>query len=343
MVAIKAHQAESFLRAPDAKLKAVLFYGTDAGLVAERAQKLARHAAERESPPSEVLRMDDADLDGNPDRLAIEVQTVAMFGGAKIVRAIAGRRITGAALKPLVQEGLIAGLLVVEAGNLKPDDTLRALFEKAPNAAAVACYGDEARDIDGVIDEVLDAAGLRIALDARQLLASRLGADRALSRGEIEKLALYAAGKKTIDADDVEAIVGDASELAIDRVVLAAAAGDISRAISEYGRTVASGESPQAVIAAAQRHLQRLHKVKVALDNGRSLDDAVRQIRPPLHFKLKDQIGAQCRIWTAERLMGALSKASAAARASRSTGAMDEILAERMLVEIALLARAGKR
>ena len=37
MVAVKAHQAEAFLKSPERMPPAVLFYGTDAGLVSERA------------------------------------------------------------------------------------------------------------------------------------------------------------------------------------------------------------------------------------------------------------------------------------------------------------------
>lgn len=209
MVAIKAHQANSFLSPPGPKVPAVLFYGTDAGLVAERAQKLAALVAGRDS--GEIVRFDDTDLDADPDRLAVELQTIPMFGGSKVVRASAGRRITAAALQPLLDGGTLAATLIVEAGNLKPTNSMRALFEKSPQAAAVACYADEAADLEGLIRETLKAHGLDISSDARELLVARMGADRGLSRGELEKLALFATGKRQIEAANVEAIVGDAS------------------------------------------------------------------------------------------------------------------------------------
>ena len=243
MVAIKAHQAQSFLNPPGPKVPAVLFYGTDAGLIFERAAKLAALVAARDS--GEIIRLDDADLDADPDRLAIELQTIPMFGGSKVVRATAGRRINAAALQPLLEGGTLAATLIVEAGNLKPTDSMRGLFEKSAQAAAVACYADEARDLEGVIAETLKAHGLGITSDAREMLVARMGADRAMSRGEIEKLALYASGKREIDAADVEAIVGDASELAIDRTLNAAASGDAARAVAEFSRAVTAGESPQ--------------------------------------------------------------------------------------------------
>jgi DNA polymerase-3 subunit delta len=135
MVAVKAHQAQAFLSAPGPNIRAVLFFGSDAGLANERAQMLAASVAARSDPPGEVIRLDDADLDGDPDRIVVELGTVPMFGGPKIIRTTAGRRVTAQALKPLVEGGPLEGLLIVEAGNLRPDEGLRSLFEKSPVAA----------------------------------------------------------------------------------------------------------------------------------------------------------------------------------------------------------------
>ena len=337
MVAIKAHQAQSFLNPPGPKVPAVLFYGTDAGLIFERAAKLAALIAARDN--GEIIRLDDTDLDADPDRLAIELQTIPMFGGSKVVRVTAGRRINAAALQPLLDGGTLAATLIVEAGNLKPTDAMRGLFEKSAQAAAVACYADEARDIEGVIAETLKAHGLGITSDAREMLVARMGADRAMSRGEIEKLALYASGKTEIDAADVEAIVGDASELAIDRTLNAAASGDAARAVAEFSRAVTAGESPQGLLIALQRHLQRLHRIRTDLDAGASFEDVIRQQRPPVHFKQKDALGLQCRMWSSPRLVQALARTSAAAKAARLTSSLEEAITEDLLMTLAAAAR----
>jgi DNA polymerase-3 subunit delta len=341
MTAIKAHQAQAFLNPPGPKVPAVLFYGTDVGLVAERAAKLAALVAARDT--GEIVRIDDADLDSDPDRLAVELQTIPMFGGSKVVRATAGRRITAAALQPLLEGNTLAATLIVEAGNLRPTDAMRTLFEKSTLAAAVACYADEARDIEGLIAEVLKAHGLGISSDARELLVARMGADRVLSRGEIEKLALYAAGKAQIDAADIEAIVGDASEMAIDRTLNAAASGDASRAVAEFSRAMAAGESAQMIIGALQRHLLRLHRIRTDLDAGNSFDDVMRQQRPPVHFKQKDAIGLQCRMWSSPRLAQALGRTAAAAKAARLSSALEEPIAEALLMALAAEARTGAK
>ena len=344
MVAVKAHQADAYLKAVDRVPSLVLLYGSDVGLVAERSADLARRLAERDDPPGEILRMDDQSLEEDPDRLVVELQTVPMFGGRKIVRATTGRRITANSLKPIVDIGNIAGVLIVEAGNLRPDESLRGLFEKAQNAAAIACFPDEARDLDALMREIFTAAKIEITSEARRLLQMRLGADRALSRAEIEKLALYAKGKGTIDEDDVEAAVGDAAELAIDRIVMAAGSARLADAVRELDRCVAGGENPQGILAAIQRYFLRLHRVRSLLDSGRAMDDALRQMRPPPHFKQRPEIEAQLRAWSMPKLTAALGRIGEAAKTARLNSNMETTLTEALILDLVRLSGpAAKR
>jgi len=334
MIAVKTHQANAFLSALDRVPAAVLFYGSDSGLVSERAAELAKRLAERETPPGEIIRLDDASLEADPGRIFVELETAPMFGGRKILRATAGRRVTAAQLAPLIKGGDLPGSLIVEAGNLRPDDALRALFEKSPAAAAVACFPDEARDLDAVMREVFAPGKTGITPDAKRLLLARLGADRVLSRAEIEKLALYAHGKSMVEESDVEAIVGDAAELALDRIVMAAASARKAAALVEFDRSIAAGEGPQSVIAALQRHFLRLHRMRGMLDAGRSMEDVIRSLRPPPHFKQRDALEQQSRTWTRPKLNRALAQIADAAKAARLNPALESTLAENLLLNL---------
>jgi DNA polymerase-3 subunit delta len=339
MVAIKTHQATAFLAALDRVPNAVLLYGSDEGLARERAATLAKRLAERDG--GDILRLDDADLENDPDRLAVELRTISMFGGRKVVRTTTGRRVNVNALRPLVEEGNLEGYLIVEAGSLRPDDALRTLFEKSPSAAAVACFPDEARDLEALVRETLAGTRAQLTPEARKLLLARLGADRALSRAEIEKLALYVGDKRTIDVEDVEAAVGDAAELALDRIVMAAGAGNVAEAISECERMVAAGDSAQSVIAALQRHFLRLHRIRGAMEGGRSLDEALRAQRPQPHFKQKAALEQQCRTWDLATLSVALTRIGATAKEARLNAALETSLTERLLLDLGALARRG--
>lgn len=343
MVAIKAQQAQAFVGKPDKAVVAVLVHGPDTGLVAERARLAAMALAKRGGEEAEIIRIEEPDLDGDPDRLVVELQTIPMFGGGKVVRTTAGRKINAALFKDLFAAGAPPAGLVCEAGNLKATDALRKLFESTAWAAAVPCYADDDRNLADLVREMTAAAGLRIDRDASDMLVERLGADRALSRGEIEKLILYCAGRDSIAVEDVEAIVGDATDTGLEYIAIAAASGEPDTVVAEFDRAVAAGENPQAVILVAQRYFQRLHRVRASIDAGKSIDEAIRALRPPLHFKLRDAVTAQCRLWPTARLGEALQRINETAQQARLNSARDAILAERVLFNLAAHIAQRKR
>lgn len=336
MVAVKAHEADAFLRSLSPKIAALLFYGSDEGLVAERAANAAKAAAAATNPPGEILRLDDLDLEQDPGRIAVELTTISMFGGKRIVRATASRRITSASIGPLLSAP-IEGMLILEAGNLKQDEGLRGLFEKSPGAAAIACYSDSDRDLETVIRNVLSAHKLDISVEARQALVARLGADRIQSRSEIEKLALYCYGRPRVEMADVEMAVGDASELALDAIISAAVSGQPHAAMAATDRAISAGESPQGLIIAMLRYFQRIHRVRSALETTGSMETALRALRPPLHFKARDTFVRHVNAWPGGKILGVLERITAAQRASRGGALDDALVADKLILDIARL------
>ena len=341
MVALKSSDVPNFLKSFDKRIESILVFGTDPGMVSETARLISTKLAEAENPPGEILRIEDTDLETDPDRLTVELKTIQMFGGPKIVRTTVSRRVTAVSLKSLIEGGM-TGRLVVEGGNYKADDAIRALFEKNPKAAAIACYPDTAGDLERLVREVLGEAKQTLTPDARQLLLARLGADRGLSRAEVEKLSLYATDKTSIEVEDVEAIVGDASEQTTDRIIESAANGKTAIAVTEFDRAIAAGENAQVIISALQRYFHRLHRVRASIDQGRSFDEATRSLRPPIFFKQKGPFQAQCSAWTTERLADARGRIARAAHAARRGGDLEEVIAERLLIELGALASAGR-
>jgi len=83
--------------------------------------------------------------------------------------------------------------VVIEGAGLPTRSKLRTLLEAAPEGAAIACYPEDARAVGETVKRVLDAAKVQIDREALAWLSSQLGADRASTQAEIEKLALYVA------------------------------------------------------------------------------------------------------------------------------------------------------
>lgn len=333
MVAYKASGVPRFLKSPDPQCRAALIYGPDAGLVSERAKALAEVLARGRGSDAEIIRLDDRDFLENPGRLDIELRTSSMFASAKVVRVTAGSRLDVTAMKALLGEPS-DNALIVEAGNLRPDSGLRKLFERHPEAAALPCYADE-RNLASVVDAELADAGLSIDRETKTYLMSRLGADQALSRTEVAKLALYAHERGRVTHDDIAAVVGDAAEIVLENFVYAASAGDPRLALRELQRLAAAGTDRNAALSALARHFTQLHRAAASQAGGGNLDDVVRSLRPRPHFKREPLFLAHCRRWGAQRLAQALPLIQAAVRRTRRSPDLDAVFAERLVLALA--------
>ena len=148
--------------------------------------------------------------------------------------------------------------MVVEAGDLSKGTGLRKLFEDDDSAAAIACYADTARSLEDLVRDALRAEGLSIAPDALADAVSRLGSDRGVSRRELEKLALYCQGQKSVSLDDVRAVMGDEAEARAEEASDAAGGGDFARLDLALERLWTADMSAVAVIRGAMGHFQRL-------------------------------------------------------------------------------------
>lgn len=333
MVAFKAAQTLSFIEKPDPSYLAALVYGPEPALVAERASDLARSFSKLSEPAAEIIRLDDRDLAGDPDRLAVELQTLSMFAERRIVHVKAERRLKPEDIAALIDAGL-AATLIAEAGNLRPASKLRKLFEGNRQAVALPCYSDPGKDITRVIARELGDRNLQISAEVRAYLESRLGTDASLARSECAKLATYAGDGGTITAEDVDAVVGDLGAGILDSLTSAVAEGKTRHALSQFDALLAGGAAPAMVLAGLSRHFQRLHRLCAAVEAGETASHAAGQFRPPLHFRQRDALLLHARRWSERTAARALVRVQETTRDTRTTPALEHELTSQLIVEI---------
>lgn len=338
---IEPARLTGFLRQPGAEFIAVLFFGPDRGLVHERARMLARTVVDDLSDPFRVVEISAEELKADPAALIDGAAQMSMTGGRKVFWVHDAGDAVSDCFTDFLKAGNGLNLVIVEAGNLATKSSLRKLFQKVKNGAAIGCYADDGRDLESVIRQTLDKHGLKADRDAIAFLAANLGADRLMTRSELDKLALYCADKKSTDnkgsvsLDDAMASIGDSAALSMDAIVYAAAGGDPVGLDLALERAFVEGVSPVAILRAIQSHLQRLHLILGMVESGSSPDKAVNALRPPVFYKFKDQLLRQVRLWRPERLGRAMALATEAEADCKTTGFPANAGCHRALIRIA--------
>jgi DNA polymerase III subunit delta len=331
---------ERALKSPPEGVAAFLFFGPDQGLVHERAEAAAKSVVPDPSDAFRVSELDEATLLADPARLMDEAAAISMLGGRRVVRVRGAGNGLSAAFETLLADVKGDALVVVEAGDLAKSSSLRRLFEEADNAMAVACYPDTVRDLPDVVRAALKAEGLSIAGDALDDAVARLGADRGVTRRELEKLALYAHGQQRVTRDDVRAAMGDAAEIRSEEVCDAAGGGDFAALDRALERLWSEETSPVQVVRAAIGHFQRLLTAKEMAARGGGLDSAMRAFRPPIHFSRTAAFKNQAQRWSEDKLLDALDLLLDTEALCKTTAVPAEAATARALLNVAAMARA---
>ncbi len=327
---------DRFLKAPDPAARAILVYGPDDGLVRERGAALARGVVADLKDPFRIAEFSGDALVADPAKLVDEAAALAFGGGRRVVRVRGCGNAATSAFKSFLEAPKGDALVVAEAGELDARSALRKLFEGADNAAALACYPDEGRDLAAVIRATLQQEGARASDEALAWLAERLGGDRAATRGELAKLALYAGKGVEIDLAAARAVVGETAELDADDAALAAALGDVAALARVLDRLDAEGVHAVAVLRAAQRLFTRLHLCACHVAEGAEIGAAMAKLRPPVFWKEQEPFKRALRRLDARALARAIALLLAAEGSAKSgLGRAGTLAAQRALYAIA--------
>ena len=333
---LDARQIEGFLRDP-AAAQVVLLLGEDVGLIRERAKRLAAAVAGAADDPFRVVELDRETIGAVPEEMA----SMPMTGGRRVVRV---RDVTDGAhaIVERVLKSEAAGFLVLEAPGLARGK-LRTLVERAGRGVAITCYPLEGRALEQEIRAALTEAGVSVDGDALAWLSAHLGADLAVTRAEVEKVALYAGKGGKVDVETAQLCVGDLAGLSLEDALFAATAGDVSGADRALELAMAEGAAAVAVLRAGLMHLQRLQRGRAAMDTGLGAAEAARGMRPPLFFRREGPFVQALGLWTAAALDQACQRLWEAERACKRTGTPAETICRSAIIGIAQRSAVARR
>lgn len=338
---ISAGKAEGFIKSPPCDIQCILLYGPDQGLVFERAKMLGRTVVQDLNDPFNSVTLQASDIKEDPARIADEAGAISLGGGRRFIRIQDGADSLSAAFKSYLENPIGDALIVVEGGDLGPRSSLRKLFEADKSkACALPCYGDEGRNLTDVIQETLQKHGLKADRDAMGYLITHLGADRQVSRTELEKLALYMGEPGGVRLEDAMACVGDSTAFSLDNVIYATASGNHKALEIALMRCFDEGVQPIMLLRALGRHFHRLHLIKGLVEQGQGIEQAMKKLRPPVIFKQAPAFKGQVSLWSLDRLAHALKIITETEKDCKITGNPVETMTSRALMRIAQAARA---
>jgi DNA polymerase-3 subunit delta len=328
---VSSSDADKLAAAPPKAWGATLVFGSNAGLVRERADRLAKSVVPDLSDGFRVADLGADVLRKDPARLGDEAGQISMFGGGRrVVRVRDATDGLAELFKGYLADPVGDAFVVVEAGELAKTSSLRKVFEEAKGAGAIECYDDRPEDAARLIRETLTGAGWEVEADALAYLAEALAADRRLLRSELDKLTAYLGSPKKgakLTRSEAVTLIGDSGAVEIDELADAAVAGDLKKLDRLIVKATESGVSWTGAVGAALRLFQRLGSFAEGGGGpswGRS-------------SYYEQRMQTQLSGWDHARLVRAMKVLAEAEAQTRLTGFPEAAIAQQALTEVAML------
>jgi len=338
MAQLKAADSERFFKNPDFSKPVFLIYGPDAGLVSERATKLANLSGIDLSDAFSSVRISADDAAKDTQLLASEAHTLSMFGDKRLIRVTGmTRRDLARAVEPLLSVPPEDAIIIVEAGDLKKSAPLRKRIENSPNALAIPCYQDSGAMLQQLIDEEIDQTGLLIDRETKQELSNLLGEDRLASRNELKKLALYCHGTDRVEREDVRTVLADVSQNRTDTIIDAACSGNVTLCQETLKNALADAIPADLILGQFLRHVHNLLATRAVMEQEKlPTGQAVMKMRPPIHFSRKAQVEIALQNWNSDQLAKIAFKLQEAIYETRMRKGLENAITSKLLLATAV-------
>jgi DNA polymerase-3 subunit delta len=336
--------ARRFLSAPDKSVRATLVYGPNRALVGEAAQTLIKHALGDTDDPFALTRLAEDEIRKDKAKLSDSLAAQSLLGGPSVVWL----RVDGDAQHDtvvdalqIIERGEGAAWLVVEGGELNTKGKIVAAFDAAKSAVSIAFYEESEAERAAFMKSLIDAERIPMSADAREVFIAHAPSDRALARGELEKVALFAHGLgRNVEPEDLAALAAIEAEGEMDDATNAAASGRVAVTLDMLNRLEATNGI--SLIKAMERKMLRLLEARTLVDGGVAPNDAGDRLKPKVFWKERDLFASQVRMWTTSRALVALDVLWAAELRAKTAGAPQEVIAAGAFKRVAEIAGAGR-
>ena len=335
---IAPHQFNTFLAKPPTNFAAFLFHGNDTGLISERAKQLAHLFNQNLDDVFSVTRLAGEMLAGEDGLIADSAAAIPALGERRLV-LIKGRGTELlAACKLALSEPIKEAVIIIEAHETTTKHALVKLFENNKTTASIGCYTDSISDIRALAHNIFAADNIKVSGDALDIITNRLGSDRGSSRSEIEKLALMAGPNGELDAEGVNFALGDNSKLTIDDIANALASGAVAKLQQSLQKAWHEDTNAVMIVRGCQSYFQQLGLAGYAMKSGKSAQSAIRNLRPPPHFKVQICLQSHLQRWQPQIAMDIVNRLQDVELQIKSNRLDDQICTSQSLLGICLRA-----
>ncbi len=247
---------EKFLSSIPSSTRVFLSYGNDEGLVFETAEAVAKKINPDLKDPFNVEYISMSQIKENAGAIYMAASSTSLMGGRKLIIIKEAGDTATAGVKDFLELNNDAFLVLFGVG-LNRKSTLLQAVESSNKGAALACYADDVSALRQLIIHMLNTNNVQTNEDTISFLITKLGADRKMTRSEMNKLLTYLGDEKKLTLDMAKECIDDASTVSFERLTDAIFSRNPKAISTAIAKLYGEGESEIAILRIATSFIKK--------------------------------------------------------------------------------------
>ena len=280
----------------------LLIYGPNEGLIRDDIFKIAQSF--RQKKETDEITINGRAVDENQNIIDEEIRSFSLFSEQKIIHL---ENIKDKHLQFFEKNNFKSNkvLVIIKSENLNKNSKIRSFFEKHKEYAAIPCYEDDVRSTMNLISQFQSDNKIKFNSDIKNYLIQNLSTDRLISKNELEKILLVISHKENeqIKFEDIQAILNDSSSNSLNIINEYVMYGKVNQVSKNLYRIFDEGTNAVAIIRSLLNYLVRLHKTQIEIKKTGNFDEAIKQLRPAVFWKDKDNFRNHCSKWPTKEIL----------------------------------------
>ncbi len=281
----------------DKNINFFLLYGSNKGLIDETVKD-----SFKKNSSSEIINYDESDILNNVGNFKEEILNKSFFNDKKLIFI---NRVSDKILKiieELIEQKIKDTKIVLISSILEKRSKLRGFFEKNTSTIIVPFYEDNNQTLFFLAEKFFKEQKIKISSENINLIVERSKGDRINLKNELKKIQNFSYKKTSINTDEILKLTNLAENYNISELVDQCLAKNKRKTLRILNENNSFQEDNIIILKTFLFKLKRLKKLKIDLEEKKSIDVVLTSHRPPIFWKDKDLIKQQLKIMTLHQI-----------------------------------------
>ena len=279
------------------KFNIYLFYGENEGFKIETIkEKFEKNYLNK------IYRYDEKEILDKKNEFFNSVLSKSFFDNEKLI--IVSR--ASDKLKDIIEEIYIKNIqdikIILSANILEKKSKLRNFFEKEKNLVCIPFYADTNQTLSNLANNFFKEKKIPISQQTINLLVERCKGDRENLNNELKKIDSFTEYNKKINIEDILKLSNLAENYGTSELTDSCLAKNIKKTVNILNENNYSNDDCMLIIRTLLNKSKRLLKLQEEVKINKSIEEAIKNFKPPIFWKDKEIIKQQLTHWPLDKI-----------------------------------------